>query len=141
MLIKRFRFLFRANGKIDVERGIRTLVAMAVSIVLGWIFQRQSEGLSIALFAQVIIIADVGNLYASRATTLIATTIGVALAFSVALAIAFAVAHAIAFPVALADAVAFAAFAVAHAITVAVAFAPLAILRGRSRKAVWVQPP
>ncbi len=80
MLIKRFRFLFRANGKIDVERGIRTLVAMAVSIVLGWIFQRQSEGLSIALFAQVIIIADVGNLYASRATTLIATTIGVALA-------------------------------------------------------------
>ncbi|MGL5032991.1 MAG: FUSC family protein [Microcystaceae cyanobacterium] len=80
MPIKLFAFLLRFSGKIEIARGMRTFIAMAVPIALGLIFQQEAVGLKIALFAQMMLIADVGGLYQKRATTLIFTTLGVSLA-------------------------------------------------------------
>jgi uncharacterized membrane protein YccC len=80
MLIKRFAFLLRPGGKIEITRGIRTLMAMAIPTLLGLVFHEQADWLTIALFAQIMMLADVGGLYAQRATTLMGTTVGVSLA-------------------------------------------------------------
>lgn len=80
MLIRRFAFLLRPGGKIEVARGIRTLMAMAIPSLLGLVLQEQQDWLTIALFAQIMLLADVGGLYAQRAKTLIGTTVGVFLA-------------------------------------------------------------
>lgn len=80
MLIKRFAFLLRPGGKIEITRGIRTLMAMAIPTLLGLVFHEQADWLTIALFAQIMMLADVGGLYAQRAITLMGTMVGVSLA-------------------------------------------------------------
>lgn len=80
MLLQRFGFLLRPSGDIEIERGIRTLLAITVPIIIGDILDRSEVGLMVGLAAQTLILADVGGLYCLRAKTLVATTIGMALA-------------------------------------------------------------
>ena len=80
MLLQRFAFLLRPSGDIEIERGIRTLLAITVPIIIGDILDRSEVGLMVGLAAQTLILADVGGLYCLRAKTLVATTIGMALA-------------------------------------------------------------
>ncbi|MDB9426804.1 FUSC family membrane protein [Microcystis aeruginosa CS-564/01] len=80
MLLQRFGFLLRPSGDIEIERGIRTLLAITVPIIIGDILDRSEVGLMVGLAAQTSILADVGGLYCLRAKTLVATTIGMALA-------------------------------------------------------------
>ncbi|GBE75271.1 hypothetical protein myaer87_24980 [Microcystis aeruginosa NIES-87] len=80
MLLQRFGFLLRPSGDIEIERGIRTLLAITVPIIIGDILDRSEVGLMVGLAAQILILADVGGLYCLRAKTLVATTIGMALA-------------------------------------------------------------
>ncbi|MDJ0557998.1 MAG: FUSC family membrane protein, partial [Microcystis sp. M53599_WE4] len=80
MLLQRFAFLLRPSGDIEIERGIRTLLALAVPIIIGDILDQSELGLMVGLAAQTLILADVGGLYCLRAKTLVATTIGMALA-------------------------------------------------------------
>ncbi|MFN7247974.1 MAG: FUSC family protein [Microcystis sp.] len=80
MLVQRFAFLLRPSGDIEIERGIRTLLALAVPIIIGDILDQSELGLMVCLAAQTLILADVGGLYCLRAKTLVATTIGMALA-------------------------------------------------------------
>ncbi len=80
MLLQRFAFLLRPSGDIEIERGIRTLLAITVPIIIGDILDRSELGLMVGLAAQILILADVGGLYCLRAKTLVATTIGMALA-------------------------------------------------------------
>ena len=80
MLLQRFAFLLRPSGDIEIERGIRTLLAITVPIIIGDILDRSELGLMVGLAAQTLILADVGGLYCLRAKTLVATTIGMALA-------------------------------------------------------------
>lgn len=80
MLLQRFTFLLRPSGDIEIERGIRTLLAIAVPIIVGDILDRSKLGLMVGLAAQTLILADAGGLYCLRAKTLVATTIGMALA-------------------------------------------------------------
>jgi uncharacterized membrane protein YccC len=80
MLRQRFAFLLRPSGDIEIERGIRTLLAIAVPIIIGRLLDQAELGLMVGLAAQILILADVGGLYPVRAKTLVATTVGMALA-------------------------------------------------------------
>jgi uncharacterized membrane protein YccC len=80
MLRQRFAFLLRPSGDIEIERGIRTLLAIALPLILGRLLNKPELGLMVGLAAQTLILADVGGLYSVRAKTLISTTIGMALA-------------------------------------------------------------
>lgn len=80
MLIKRFEFLLRPSGNIEIARGIRTLLAIALPFILGKLMGQAEIGLNIGLAAQILLLADVGGLYSVRAKTLIGTTLGIAIA-------------------------------------------------------------
>lgn len=80
MLIQRFKFLLRPSGNIEIARGIRTLLAIALPLVIGKLINQAELGLTVGLAAQIMLLADVGGLYSVRAKTLIGTTLGIAFA-------------------------------------------------------------
>jgi uncharacterized membrane protein YccC len=82
MFLKRFTFLLHPSGDIEVARGVRTLLAMGVPIAIGHSLHQAEQGLSVALAAQILLLADVGGLYSVRAKTLIGTVLGMALALA-----------------------------------------------------------
>ncbi len=79
MLLKRFEFLLRPTGKIEISRGIRTFFALAVPIAIGHATGQSELGLSIGTSAQLLLLADVGGLYDVRAKSLIGATFGIIL--------------------------------------------------------------
>ncbi len=80
MLVKRFAFFLRPTGNIEISRGIRVWLATAVPMVIGEVIHQSELGLMVGLSAQILLFADVGGLYSTRAKTLILTVIGIALA-------------------------------------------------------------
>jgi len=62
MLLQRFAFLLRPSGDIEIERGIRTLLAIAVPIIIGDILDQSELGLMVGLAAQILILADAGEI-------------------------------------------------------------------------------
>jgi len=83
MLLKRFSFLLRPSGQIEIFRGIRALVVISVPIVTGNIIGQPKLGLIAGFCAQILLLADTGGLYSLRSKTLIGTTLGIALALIV----------------------------------------------------------
>ena len=53
MLLQRFAFLLRPSGDIEIERGIRTLLAITVPIIIGDILDRSEVGLMVGLAAKI----------------------------------------------------------------------------------------
>jgi uncharacterized membrane protein YccC len=83
MLLKRFAFLLRPSGNIEIDRGIRTFVAIAMPFLVGRSLQQPELGLLVGLCAQMLLLADVGGLYSIRVKTLLWTTLGLALALTI----------------------------------------------------------
>jgi len=82
ILLKRFSFLLKPSGDMQIFRGIRTFLAIAFPLILGQIIHRPEIGLGIGLTTQALFLADVGGLYSVRAKTLIGTTLGIVLAIT-----------------------------------------------------------
>ena len=80
MLLKRFAFFIRPGGKIEISRGIGVLIATGLPLAIGHTTQHRQLGLIAAFCAQILLLADVGGLYSTRAKTLVGTSIGVTLA-------------------------------------------------------------
>lgn len=83
MLLKRFNFLLHPSGDIDIARGIRTLLAVALPIAIGRIIHWSELGLMVGLVAELLFLVDIGGLYAIRAKTLMGTAIAMALTLMV----------------------------------------------------------
>ena len=79
MLLRRFTFLLRPSGNIEIARGIRALLAITVPIVIGQTIGRTELGLMAGLCAEILLLADIGGLYSLRVKTLLGTMIGIAL--------------------------------------------------------------
>ncbi|MBJ7898852.1 MAG: FUSC family protein [Cyanobacteria bacterium RI_101] len=84
VLPRRLAFLARPGGAVDLGRGLRTFLAMALPYGAGLAWGAPSWGLSAGFFAQMILLADVGGLYWIRGITLLSAWGAAALALGAA---------------------------------------------------------
>ncbi|MFN5516174.1 MAG: FUSC family protein [Cyanobacteriota bacterium] len=84
VLPRHLAFLARPGGAVDLGRGLRTFLAMALPYGAGLAWGAPSWGLSAGFFAQIILLADVGGLYWMRGVTLLGAWAAAALALGVA---------------------------------------------------------
>ena len=78
-----FKFIFQISGELEISRGLRTLLAFGIPVIIGQLTSHPAQGTLIGLAALHFILADAGGSYRTRAKGLIATIIACALSLFV----------------------------------------------------------
>jgi len=78
MLSNVFKF-FQPGGNLEIARGLRTIFAFAVPLVIGKFTPIPDLGFYVGLAGIFFVLGDVGGLYKTRAITLLATILGCSL--------------------------------------------------------------
>ncbi|MBR8827463.1 MAG: FUSC family protein [Gomphosphaeria aponina SAG 52.96 = DSM 107014] len=69
-------FLFERGGKLEIARGLQTVFAFAVPLMIGKLTSFPEIGSYVGLAAIFFVLGDVGGLYKTRALTTLATIVG-----------------------------------------------------------------